>query len=141
MNQKKITRSMSDRVFAGICGGLGNYFDVDPVIFRILFCVFSFIGGAGVIVYLISIFVIPSEKNTLPPSSACEIQEEQIYEIKEEIKKEVKNSTNSFLIIVGILLIVFGCFFLVPGFLHRYLWPGLLIGFGIMLLFFSKKKS
>jgi phage shock protein PspC (stress-responsive transcriptional regulator) len=45
----------------GVCGGLGKYFEVDPVIFRILFVILFFIDGAGFIGYLIMALVIPSE--------------------------------------------------------------------------------
>jgi len=56
---KKLYRSKKGRVLAGICGGLGEYFKVDPVIFRILFAFFFFAGGATLILYIILIFVIP----------------------------------------------------------------------------------
>ena len=61
MEQKKLHRSRTDRVLFGVCGGLGKYFEVDPVIFRILFVILFFIDGAGFIGYLIMALVIPSE--------------------------------------------------------------------------------
>ncbi|MFB6343243.1 PspC domain-containing protein [Saccharicrinis sp. FJH2] len=60
MNTKKLYRSRNDRMIAGICGGLGEYFNVDPVIMRILWVVLSLWGG-GLIAYIICIFVIPEE--------------------------------------------------------------------------------
>ena len=62
MKQKRLYRSRTDRVLFGVCGGLGKYFGIDPVIFRILFVLFFFIDGAGLIAYLIMILIIPSEK-------------------------------------------------------------------------------
>ena len=49
--RKRLERSRADRVIGGVCGGLGDYFDVDPVIFRIAFVVLAFVGGAGLLLY------------------------------------------------------------------------------------------
>jgi phage shock protein PspC (stress-responsive transcriptional regulator) len=58
---RRLTRSRSDRVIGGVCGGLGRYFDVDPIIFRIGAVVLAFIGGAGLLAYLAALLLIPSE--------------------------------------------------------------------------------
>jgi len=58
---KKIYRSRSNRVLGGVCGGLGEYFDIDPTIVRLGFVALFFIGGA-VLAYLIGWIVIPKEK-------------------------------------------------------------------------------
>lgn len=50
---KKLYRSETDRKLAGVCGGLGEYFDIDPVIFRIAFVALFFVGGFGLLLYLI----------------------------------------------------------------------------------------
>jgi phage shock protein C len=47
---------------AGVCSGLGNYFDLDPTIIRILFVVIAFAGGASVLAYLIMWIIVPEEK-------------------------------------------------------------------------------
>jgi phage shock protein PspC (stress-responsive transcriptional regulator) len=56
-----LRRSSTDRVGAGVAGGLGAYFGVDPVLFRVLFAVAAFFGGAGIIAYLIAWAVIPED--------------------------------------------------------------------------------
>ena len=56
---KKIYLSNQEKKIAGVCAGLGQYFDMDPVFFRILFIFFSFFGGAGVVLYLIMWLIIP----------------------------------------------------------------------------------
>src|SRR5690242_15243747 len=56
-----LRRSTTDRVGAGVAGGLGAYFGVDPVLFRVLFAVSAFFGGAGVIAYLLAWAVIPEQ--------------------------------------------------------------------------------
>jgi phage shock protein C len=61
--KKKLTRSRTNKVFAGICGGLADYFDVDAVLLRLgwtLVVVFTGIFP-GVIVYILAIFIIPKE--------------------------------------------------------------------------------
>ena len=57
---KRLYRSSRNKVFAGVCGGLGEYFGVDPVIVRLLVVVFTLMGGAGLIAYIIAAIIIPS---------------------------------------------------------------------------------
>lgn len=59
-SSKRLERS-SDRILAGVCGGLGRYFDVNAGVFRLAFIVLTVIGGAGVLVYIAAALVIPSE--------------------------------------------------------------------------------
>lgn len=58
---KRLWRSRRDRKIAGICGGLGDYFQMDPVWIRILFVVFFFLGGSALLVYLLMWLLIPLE--------------------------------------------------------------------------------
>lgn len=58
----QLRRSSTDRMVAGVCGGLGGYFGVDPVWFRLGFVVATLLGGSGIIIYLIAWIVIPEEK-------------------------------------------------------------------------------
>jgi phage shock protein PspC (stress-responsive transcriptional regulator) len=60
---KRLERSSSDRMVAGVSGGLGRYFDINPAVFRLGFVVLTLLGGAGVLVYLAAILVIPVEGN------------------------------------------------------------------------------
>lgn len=57
---RKLTRSRDNRWLAGVCGGLANYFNVDAVLFRILFVILAFMG-AGIPIYLIAWLIIPAE--------------------------------------------------------------------------------
>jgi phage shock protein C len=57
---RKLTRSRDNRWLAGVCGGLAKYFNLDPVIFRILFVLLAF-TGAGFPIYLIAWLIIPAE--------------------------------------------------------------------------------
>jgi phage shock protein PspC (stress-responsive transcriptional regulator)/FtsH-binding integral membrane protein len=56
-----LRRSRTDRVAAGVSGGLGRYFGVDPVLFRVLFATSAFFGGAGLLAYLLAWVAIPDE--------------------------------------------------------------------------------
>ena len=58
---RRLTRTSSDRLIAGVAGGLGRYFDVDPLIFRIAFVVLTFAGGFGLLAYLIGVVAIPAD--------------------------------------------------------------------------------
>jgi phage shock protein PspC (stress-responsive transcriptional regulator) len=58
---RRLKRSRDDRLIAGVCGGLGRYFGIDPVIFRVGAVALVFLGGAGVLLYLAAILLVPSE--------------------------------------------------------------------------------
>ncbi|MDX6386967.1 MAG: hypothetical protein QOD85_769 [Gaiellaceae bacterium] len=58
---KRLERTASGRVIAGVSGGLGRYFDLNPAVFRLGFVVLTLLGGAGILVYLAAVLVIPDE--------------------------------------------------------------------------------
>ncbi|MBI2646339.1 MAG: PspC domain-containing protein [Deltaproteobacteria bacterium] len=57
-----LTRSKDNRIIAGVCGGLGEYFQIDPVIFRLAFIVGVLALGMGILLYIILWIAVPSEK-------------------------------------------------------------------------------
>lgn len=59
--KKELRRSTTDRVFAGVCGGLGEYFGIDSNIVRVLWVLFTLGGGSGLLVYIICALLIPEE--------------------------------------------------------------------------------
>ncbi|MBG9982675.1 PspC domain-containing protein [Aerococcaceae bacterium DSM 111020] len=59
--EKRLYRSTTDRHIAGVCGGLGEYFNVDPSIFRIIFVLLFLGGSAGFWIYLILSLVLPND--------------------------------------------------------------------------------
>ena len=61
MEPKRIYRSRNDKVIAGICGGLGNYLNIDPVIIRVIFIILLLTVGSGILIYLIAWILIPLE--------------------------------------------------------------------------------
>jgi phage shock protein PspC (stress-responsive transcriptional regulator) len=58
---KKLYRSRKNRIIAGVCGGIGEYFKVDPIIIRLLWALFGLIMGSGVILYILAWIIIPEE--------------------------------------------------------------------------------
>lgn len=63
METKHLYRSRENRVFAGICGGLGEYFGIDPTILRLVWTLVVVFSGIfpGVLVYILGIFIIPQK--------------------------------------------------------------------------------
>ena len=61
MDGKKITRSRTNRQVAGVAGGLGEYFNIDPTWVRIAFVAGTLAGGPGLIIYIILAIVMPNE--------------------------------------------------------------------------------
>lgn len=57
---KKLCKSQTNRVVCGVCGGLGEYLDVDPTVVRLAFVLVSVFAGSGLLVYLIAALVMPS---------------------------------------------------------------------------------
>ena len=58
METKRLYKSSTNRVLCGVCGGIGEYFDIDPTIIRLLWAVLA-CSGTGIVVYLIAAIIIP----------------------------------------------------------------------------------
>ncbi len=58
---RRLERSRSDRMLAGVCGGLARTFGIHPAFYRVGFVVLTLIGGAGILIYLAAVLVIPDE--------------------------------------------------------------------------------
>ncbi|MEG6522659.1 PspC domain-containing protein [Desulfotomaculum sp. 1211_IL3151] len=60
---KRLYRSRSQKMIAGVCGGIAEYFDADPTVIRVVYVIGSVLSVAfpGIIIYLILAFIIPSE--------------------------------------------------------------------------------
>jgi len=58
---KRLFRSAKSKVFGGVAGGIAEYFDIDPIIIRLLFVIIAFAGGGGAVVYLILWIALPLE--------------------------------------------------------------------------------
>ena len=56
---KELRKSATNRLICGVCGGLGEYFQVDPTVIRLRWIVFCLMGGSGVLAYLIAAVIMP----------------------------------------------------------------------------------
>jgi phage shock protein C len=108
-------------VLAGVCGGLGRYFDVDPVLFRIGFVVLTLAGGFGILAYVLAWIFIPRDE----PLVSGEY--------------ETAPGDGDGATIAGLVFVVIGAFLLARAFAPdvfegRYVWPAVLIAIGLALL-------
>lgn len=130
--EKKLLRSKKDRMIAGVCGGLGEYFNVDSSVIRLLAVLITLLGGSGVVAYIVLWIVIPEEGELAKKDD------------KEEPKKEETKGTEveccagegSGRLVFGIVLIALGGLFLLDDLWRPFvkLWPLILIILGIWML-------
>ncbi|MBN2175179.1 MAG: PspC domain-containing protein [Bacteroidales bacterium] len=139
MEQKVLYRSRKNSLIAGVCGGLGEYLNTDPLVFRVLFLVAILIGGSGLLVYIILWIALPEEKIPMvgyTNDKATKQNEANINNDKmEQEKKQQHNSGNLW---GGLILITLGAIFLIDRFVPRIdfddIWPVILIVVGIILI-------
>jgi phage shock protein C len=65
MEEKKLTRSTTEKWVAGVCGGMAKYFDMDPILVRVIFALLGF-WGPGLLVYIIMWIVVPEDTAEAP---------------------------------------------------------------------------
>ena len=61
MNGKKLYRNTENKMLAGVCSGIADYFDIDPTLVRLGWVLFSLLGGSGILAYIICALVIPND--------------------------------------------------------------------------------
>ncbi|MCL4804237.1 MAG: PspC domain-containing protein [Anaerolineae bacterium] len=129
MQQSRLLRSENDKMIAGVCGGLASYLGIDPVLVRLAFVILLLASGIGFAIYIILWIVMPT-------ASAVDAEVRILSDEQPEDPSTYKNNRFSPAATVGVLLIVFGAFFLlsqmggVPGFV----WPLILIAAGVYYL-------
>ncbi|MFA9405478.1 MAG: PspC domain-containing protein [Anaerolineales bacterium] len=69
---KKLYRSQDQKMLGGVCGGLGEYFNIDPIIVRLIFVAFALVAGGGLLLYLIMWLLIPQEPGADVPEPQAE---------------------------------------------------------------------
>ena len=145
----RISKSRTDRVIDGVCGGLAEYLGIDSLLVRMAFVALMFVNGMGVILYLILMIIMPKAE-ALDQSPKATIQEnaqemsDRIREAGEELgtafskKTEEKHSNRA--VWFGILLVLIGIIFLLKNlnlirwFDNDLLWPLIIIFIGAWLL-------
>jgi len=131
----KLRRSKSNKVLAGVCGGIGEYLNIDPVIIRIIWVLLIFAPGTpGLIAYIICALIIPEDNSIIYEDDSSSY-----------------NKRENLPLILGIGLIIIGSVLLIdiifPKFYHifnisrilRY-WPAILIIGGIYIIVKYKNK-
>lgn len=58
---RRLYRSRSDKELGGVCGGLAEYFQLDPSLIRLAWIIFAVLGGSGVLAYILAWIVIPEQ--------------------------------------------------------------------------------
>ncbi|MDY5987174.1 PspC domain-containing protein [Sporofaciens sp. SGI.106] len=61
MEQKRLYRSRNQRMVCGVCGGIAEYFNIDPTLIRLAWVLFALSAGSGILAYIIAAIVIPDE--------------------------------------------------------------------------------
>ena len=62
MEQKRLYKSSTNRVLCGVCGGIGEYFNIDPTIIRLIFVLFVLGVGSGLLAYIVAAIIMPEQK-------------------------------------------------------------------------------
>jgi len=92
--KKRLYRDADDEIIAGVASGLAKYFDIDPVIVRLVFVVLFFLNGIGLFVYLVLWLVVPVAKTTAE-KYAMRGERVTLKEISERVKKNVQRIETS----------------------------------------------
>ncbi len=61
MAARRFYRKRNDKMIAGVCSGVADYFDIDPTLVRILWVAITLAGGAGLLAYIICLIIVPEE--------------------------------------------------------------------------------
>jgi phage shock protein PspC (stress-responsive transcriptional regulator) len=140
MNNKKLYRSRKDKMLGGVAGGIAEYFEIDPVILRIIFAVTFFVFGGGLLAYIIMWIIIPQEPLVIINNDLHEGPKTTGPDPQVERKSNI-NQTGS---TGGAVLIVIGVLFLLhnfhPIFHFRHYWPLIIIAIGAGLLTHSRNN-
>lgn len=127
---KKLYRSTTEKIIFGVCGGIAEYFNVDPTWIRLVFVFMALAGGSGFLIYLILALVMPknpeevnSEKTETLPRDAAELG---------KIDRR-RNVIGLIIIIIGILAF-FNKFVSISWIDWDFLWPVIIILIGVSII-------
>lgn len=60
--EKRLYRSEQNQMLCGVCGGIAEYFNIDPTLVRLAWAIFTCVGGAGILAYIIAAIIIPKQE-------------------------------------------------------------------------------
>jgi phage shock protein C len=143
----KLYRSRTDSMLGGVCGGLGQYLGIDPILIRLFLVLLTIGGGSGVLIYLVLWIVIPLEGEgagaiTTTLSTGADEMAARAQQLSSELGSAVRSPHPQAALIIGVSLLVLGVIYLLRnlglpwiGWLDlSTLWPLLLIGGGVALI-------
>jgi phage shock protein C len=143
----RLYRIQDGKMIGGVCTGLGEYFNIDPVLMRLLFIIILFISGVGLLAYIILWIVVPlqpavkqSVHAASPGASQAENPDEQLPGSTQS-QRDIRpgNATAGYLLIgIGVLLLLNN---FIPSFSLRDYWPLLLIAIGGGILWHSTVRT
>lgn len=146
MSNQKLYRSETDRMIAGVCGGLAKYFSVDTTLVRLVFLLLLFLGGSGFLLYFILWIIVPRESHlTGTPQEVVQANAQEMAQTAREFGQSMGASSGDTAqsaarngpLLFAVLLIILGVWFLLQNLLHIDLsqfWPVILIVIGLALL-------
>jgi phage shock protein PspC (stress-responsive transcriptional regulator) len=140
--ERRLYRSRKWRVFGGVAGGLAEYFNLDPILMRVIFVIVTLLHGFGILLYIILWIVIPEVPFEIAykvNSSADQESDKQ----QENYVPEPKQNAKGRIIIGGILIAIGVLFFverLFPSFDFEDVLPMVLIAIGLVLVWNSTRK-
>lgn len=127
MQQERLARSETEKMIAGVCGGLAAYLGIDPVLVRLAFVVLLLASGIGLAIYVILWIVMPAESQV---PAQVRVMTDGVDD-PAAYKKQANPAAT-----VGVILILLGAFFLLNqmGWIPGIFWPIILIGAGLYYL-------
>ena len=135
-NNKRLERDLQNKVIGGVSSGLGNYFDMDPTFWRVLFFILFLFGCSGLLIYIILWIAMPAgqpQNNTVDHLASQEVNPDN-----EQRKKNSNMAAGLTLIGVGAICLLARY---IPQISWRTVWPILLIIVGIILIIPIKNKK
>ncbi|HOW45792.1 MAG TPA: PspC domain-containing protein [Candidatus Aminicenantes bacterium] len=157
---KRLYRSRKNRMLGGVCGGIAEYFEIDPVIIRLVAVALFFVGGSAVLAYIIALIIIPYEPleaSAAPAASSApgagSAPPPASYAAAAGTAPARSGANDAIPLFLGILLIVIGGLFLLDNlpffspfyhevrhYVRHFFWPSILIVFGVFLIARGWKK-
>lgn len=140
--KERLYKSQQEKMIAGVCGGIAEYFDIDPVFVRLAFVLLAFLHGIGFILYIAGMIIMPRKYHTVPPSAGSEsgeVYEEEVYdEAYIEEKNRRSKKAGGILIGAGIIILIIN---ILPSFEFKYVIPTVLVVTGVWLLYNSTNNK
>jgi phage shock protein C len=139
MPPRKLTKSRTNRMIDGVCGGIGEYFGLDPTLVRIVWVLVTLLGGSGFILYILAMIIMPVNKDLSAAQTTTDGTQVAYHE------PDRKRFWGITLVLLGgfLIMINLGWFadFSFWSFSHRIIFPLLLIGVGVILIFTYLRRS